>query len=72
MKEKGFISEEEYANSMKHIMEQKKQKASGEPHPGSSVGAAAATEVHAPAPRRNIDKEDEEWVRENALPNVVG
>ena len=72
MKEKGFISDEEYDNSMKHIMERKKHKASGDPHPGSSPGAAAAVEVPALAPRPKIDKEDEAWVRANALPSVLG
>ena len=57
---------------MKHIMEQKKHKASGEPHPGSSPGAAAAVEVPPPPPRPKIAKEDEAWVRANALPKVGG
>ena len=72
MKEKGFISDEEHDNSMKHIMEKKKHKASRDPHPGSSTGAAAAVEVPALAPRPKIDKEDEAWVRANALPKVMG
>ena len=66
MKEKGFISDEEYDNTMRHIMEKRKHKASGDPHPGSSTGAAAAAEMPPPAPMRKLDKEDEAWVRANA------
>jgi len=72
LKEKGIITEIEYDNTMKQIMEKKKHKASGDPHPGSSTGAAAAAAMPAPAPKRKIDKEDEAWVRANALPNVSG
>ena len=72
MKEKGFITAEEYDNSMKHVVENKKHKASGDPHPGSSIGAAAAAENPAPPPRPKLDKEDEAWVKANALPKVKG
>ena len=59
---------------MKHIFEneKKKPKASGDPDPGSHTGAAAAVAMPAPAPRRKLDKEEEDWVRDNALPEVKG
>ena len=72
MREKGFISEEEYENSMKRMMEKKKPKPSGDPHPGSSTGEAAAVALPAPAPKRKLGENDEAWVRANALPKVPG
>ena len=52
MKEKRFISEEEYDKSTKHIMEKQKPKASGDHHPASSSGAAAPVEMPATAPEK--------------------
>ena len=57
---------------MKQMKEKAKAKHSGEPSPGTDAGAAAAVAEPAPAPRRKLDKEDEEWVRANALPRVHG
>ena len=72
MKDMGFIEQHELDNSMKHIMEKKKHKTSGDPHPGSSTGAAAAVDIPAPPPKRKLDKQDEAWIKAHALPNVVG
>ena len=72
MRENGFITEEEYEHSMKYIMERKKPKASGDPHPGSSTEAAAAVAMPPVGPRRKLDREDEAWVKANALPKVLG
>ena len=59
MKEKRFISEEEYEKSTKHIMEKQKPKASGDHHAASSSRAAAPVELPAPAPnRRKIDNDE--------------
>ena len=60
MREKGFISEEEYGASVRHIEEKKRHKASGDPDPGGSTGPASAVDRPAPAPRPKLEKEDEE------------
>ena len=72
LKEKGIITEIEYDNTMKQIMEKKKHKASGDPNPGSSTGAAAAAAMPAPSLKRKIDVEDAAWVRSHALPKIFG
>ena len=71
LKEMGFISEEEFDNTMKHIMERKKHKASGDPDPGA-VEAAAPAEVAAAPARPKLDKEAIEMIRASFLPNVNG
>ena len=63
---------EKMSTKRKYIMERERHKASGDPHPGSSIGAAAAAENPAPPPRPKLDKEDEAWVKANALPKVKG
>ena len=72
LKENGYISIEEYDNSMEHIMKKKKPKPCGDTHPESHTEAAAAVAMPAPAPGRKLNREAEEWVRENALPKVTG
>ena len=70
MKEMRFISEEEYDNSMKHIMEKKKPRASGDDL-ASSSGPAAPADMPAVAPeKRTIATDEIEWVRKNPLPQI--
>ena len=70
LKSKAFITDEEYQEAVKQIQAKAKPKTSGEHSPGGDVGAAATGE--APAPKRKVDREDEEWVRANVLPRVPG
>ena len=56
---------------MKHIMERKKHKASGDLDPGA-VEAAAPAEVAAAPARPTLDKEAIEMIKASFVPNVKG
>ena len=73
MEENNIISEDEYNNWVKRILEKERPEPSGDHDPGSSTGAAAAP-VAGPGQtvKQKIVKEDMEYINRHVKPQATG
>ena len=73
MKDKNIITEDEYNNSVKRILEKERPEPSGDHDPGSSTGAAAAP-VAGPGQtvKPKIENEDMEYINNHVKPQITG